>query len=442
MGDVAARVYTSRARPPGCLPSRELVERPSFVRTLAALVPLVVLVAPAVAGAQDVTFDEAIGLAAGAPWARAPRRALEARRQGDRDLGGASQGLSIQATPGARVRSEADRGFEGQVTVVHSWNLGGLGRARRGAARAERDVLAAEARVAALASKLEAARLWIDLHRLLALEALLAEEESMAGRLVEVTGRALRAGAGTRADAAEAEAYAADVALRAVGVEGLRHERSVALAVAMGRVPLATLRSVGALPAPALPDDEGQSLARAARLPEVVAARLEATAERARAAEASAAFAASLGIGAQLMRESPDGIVAQGVLTLGVPIGDPGRRARSVALGEAARRESEAERAQGEAARALALAFHEVAHARREEGLVTERLIPALDALVAQRDAALAAGEATVFELLDARRRLVAARMRALEVRAARAWAEVRLWLLLAELERGDGGSR
>lgn len=392
--------------------------------------------------AQPVAFDEAIALSERTPRVGATSRALEARRAGDADIAGTAQGITIQATPGVRVLSDQDRGFEGQLSITQSWNLGDLTGARRRAASAEREVLDAERRALALNARLEAAKRWIDLWQVTALERVLRDEQRLASSTTDVTGRAVSAGARTRVDEAEARAYAAEVALRAIALEGTRHEASVALAVAMGRRPTARLAPRGDLPEPALPEDPSRRLADVERMPSVAIERLSAAASRAHEVEAAAQYAPQLSLGAQVQRESPSGVIAQGVVALSLPTFDTGQRARSVALAEAERREGEGDQARLDAQGELSLAIHDVEHQRREEATTNDSLVPALTTLVEQREAALRAGEGTVFELLDARRRSLAARARSIEARAARAWAEVRLWVLLAELERATRGAR
>lgn len=410
--------------------------RAAAVRSLIACV-VVTLLLPARGAAQPVTFDEAIALSGESPRVRGADRALDARREGDRDIAGTSRGLTIEATPGARILSEQDRGFEGQLSITHSWNLGDLTGARREAARAERRVLAAERRAAALDARLEAAHRWIELHRVQELLRVVAEEEALGTALRDATARAVRAGLRTAVDEAELEAHLAETRLRAIALEGARREAALALSVAMARTPTPQLRAHGDPPEPALPD-QADVLARIEQLPAVAVARLTAAAERARAIEAAAAHAPELTLGAQIQRESPSGVIASGVVGLAFPLFDRGQRATSAARAEAERREGEHAQARLEAARELALAVHEVEHHRRQEQAARELLVPAAERLVQRREAALAAGEGTLFALLDARRRGLEARARAIEARAARIWAEVRLWLLLAELARAE----
>ena len=151
-------------------------------------------------------------------------------------------------------------------------------------------------------------------------------------------------------------------------------------------------------------------------------------------------FAPQLSLGAQVQRESPDGVIVSGVVGLTIPLFDRGQRERSAQRAEAELREGEHEQARLEAARDLALAVHDVAHQRRQERAMRELLVPALERLAERREAALqGGGGGTIFALLDARRRVLDAHGRAIDAEAARIWAEVRLWLYLAELRRAGG---
>jgi hypothetical protein len=89
----------------------------------------------------------------------------------------------------------------------------------------------------------------------------------------------------------------------------------------------------------------------------------------------------------------------------------------------------------------MALAFHDVAHAREVEAHQRDATLPAADRLVAARELALRHAAGTVFELLRAR----AARLRAVaELSAAegdRRRAELDAWLLVSSLQRA-GSSR
>ena len=81
--------------------------------------------------------------------------------------------------------------------------------------------------------------------------------------------------------------------------------------------------------------------------------------------------------------------------------------------------------------------IHEVEHTREQLEVIEQRLIPALADLVARQERVVEAGEATRFALDDARQHLALAEELRARALGARAWAEVRLWLLLSEVELG-----
>jgi len=66
------------------------------------------------------------------------------------------------------------------------------------------------------------------------------------------------------------------------------------------------------------------------------------------------------------------------------------------------------------------------------------QLLPSLLALRERRARALELGEGTRVALLEARRRELAAQAQLVRAQGERTWAAVRMWLLLAELERGE----
>lgn len=388
--------------------------------------------------AEAVTFDEALALAPQKPGAQAPGRALRARRSGDEEIAGTAQTLTLTVNPGYRFAPEGERGLEGQVNVSQGWNLADLGGARRRAAAVERSVLSAEARAAALSSRLEAARLWIDLRTLEELQSLLGEQLELARRSERLMARAAEAGVRTAMDAAEAKAYRAEVARQRFQLHTSAYRTGMNLAVAMGRDDMSPLRTEGPLPQPALPEVRSFDayMARAGELPEAAALRLAGTAARAQQVEESAAYGAVLSVGVQLQREPPAAYSALGTFSLALSPFDRGQRERSRALGRAAAFGARAAQAQLEARASLARAAQDLRTARDERELVASDWLVAAQELAARLERAVDVGEATAYELFAARRRLIEVQSLLVRARSEVAWAEVRLWLLMAELER------
>ncbi|MEZ4337755.1 MAG: TolC family protein [Sandaracinaceae bacterium] len=406
--------------------------------TLALGAGLLILAAPA-AAQGPVTFDEALALGPRSPAARVPEQELAARAAGDEGMGGTAQATTVTLMPGAVLAPDQEQGFEAQLNATQGWNLADLGGARRTAAERERSALSAQVRAAALRARLEAASGWIELATVEALERELEEATAIAATWLERAQRAADAGV---VEGAYLESIRADQALlaqRRIDLEGERTEAGLRLALAIDRSPRPPLTTAGPLPRPTLPPPRAvrARIATLDDLPEVAVRRLAASAARAREAEASAGYAPILSVGAQLEHSYPDGWVLYGIVGLQLSTFGQERRAVSQAAASAAREEAELEVARATARHDLEEAMHDVAHRREQLRVLEATLIPALEALTARRARALEAGEGTVFEWLEARRRLVDANVDRTRVRGAEAWASVRLWLLLAELAEG-----
>ncbi len=399
-----------------------------------------VLASPSVASAQAaITFDAAIGLAEDAPELRALDEALEGRRSGDERISDVTELTRAYVVPGVRVLDDQDRGFEGQAQLGHSWNLAGLADARRRSASEERDALSARTRAAALSRQLEAAYAWIVLNRAERALTLADDAARTASELAERTQVASARGVLTEADRAEADAFAAEAEALALAAEGERVGARVALARAMGTAAPHTLATSGEPPRPMLPEPSEieTRLSEVDRLPRVVAARLAAAAIRARDAEVSAQVGLRLDADLIVYRESPAGLMIFPQIGLQFPVADLAARERSVIAEQGTIAEGTTEATRADALREAFEVAHEVEHARATLTLLETRSVPALERLADLRSLQLTAGETTVFVALDARRRLLRARSEQVLADAARTWAEVRAWLLLAALGSG-----
>jgi outer membrane protein TolC len=409
------------------------------------LIPLLLGLLPGAAIAQRparVRFDEALDLGHRTPLVEGSRRVLAARRAGDEGIGGTAQATQITVMPGATVAPDQAQGFELQVNVTQGWNLGDLGGARREAAAREREAVTAEVRARALRARLEAARRWVELRTLEALEASLEAQAELLERELASKERAVEAGVSTGAELAETRALVAALSDERLQIEGERFAASIRLAVAMGRSGqgAGALVTEGPDPEPQLPR-LGEIRARIASveaLPDVAVQRLDETAARAREAEAAAQYAPVLQVGGQLERTSDDAWVLYGVA--GLSFSAFGQERRSVALARARteRAITATEMARSRARAELVEALHEVEHTRRQLASLRDELLPALEAVASRHTRALALGEGTVFAAMEARRRVLEARASVERARGARVWAEVRLWLLLAEIARGE----
>jgi hypothetical protein len=120
-------------------------------------------------------------------------------------------------------------------------------------------------------------------------------------------------------------------------------------------------------------------------------------------------------------------------------LADRNQRARAVAQGQAVLAQGEHASARRRAPALLALALHEVEHARDAETLLRTRALPAAERLVHAREEALRRGAGTVFDVLRARSARIHTRVAHSLAEGRRTEAELDAWLLLAAL---DGGAR
>jgi len=265
------------------------------------------------------------------------------------------------------------------------------------------------------------------------------EEVRAASALLEMVRAMRRAGESTAAEEAEARAHLAEVSLHAVDLEGVAFEAGLSLARRLGRDTGRPVATGGVPPSPELPDRTLRAALaeRVGSLPAVRTARLTSLAARARGAEERVVQGgAALTFGASYRRESPNADIGFLVAGVTLPVHDLASRQEAVARGEAAEAAARADQARIDARVDLAEAWHEVEHTREVEATIRDDLLPAVDALVRRREALLRAGELTLRPVLRARERRAMARDRLATAEGARRWAEIRAWLLYAELAR------
>jgi cobalt-zinc-cadmium efflux system outer membrane protein len=410
---------------------------PASPATLAAAISIALLGAGPGAA---VTFDEALGLAARAPAVSgAAAAAAEQRRVAD-EVSSLVANPTLTVQPGA-ARDPLDGRIRpvNEATLLQGWNLSGLPGRREAAVRAEGQFLSAEARAAALSHRLAAAQGWLELWAAQQSLADSLQEHEIAREFAARVSRAAEAAASTRVEAADAASYAAEAHVQAIQVEGEVTDRGFALAAAMGQRARDPLAAAGPLPSPALPvrTDWPSLLAAAERLPAVAARRITGDAERARELELRASKGWALGTGVKVTRDYLGTWGAQAVLDVAFPLFDRGEREAAGPAAAAARARGEHEEAAAAAATELARALHDVEHTQEILDANERELLPAAAENARLREASMRAGETTVLEVLLARRVWAAARARHTRARAAHAWASVKVWLLLADLDTG-----
>ncbi len=189
------------------------------------------------------------------------------------------------------------------------------------------------------------------------------------------------------ADALEAALAAEDVAARALQAEGDVAEAAAALAAATGVSPLPPPpRTATPPPSRSRRDAWPAWIALAHRLPAALAHAWTATAARLLAAEAEGAGGSWLTVGAQAQRNSSDQWQLYALVGARWSAFDRNQRARSHALEAAHLAAGDAATAAERARVVMALAFHDVAHAREVEHHHHDATLPAADRLVAARE--------------------------------------------------------
>lgn len=404
---------------------------------------LAICISISVADANEIHFDEAIKAAGTSPKVKAVNADLHARKKGDRSIPGNRGSLELSVAPGRRLSPESETGTEFAVGITQGWNLTDLSGHSRKAAKAERAVLTAEVRAQALASRIEAAHRWIALHEAQAVLALVEAEVVVIGKLDAANQRARAAGLVTSVAEAEAKTAHAEAKRLQLTADGARVHAALSLSVALGHAPDTELRATGDLPAPELPTSSEifKLVKKVDHLPEVAMRRLQSVAAQARAAEQQASRGTGLRVGLELEREASGSSVLFATFGLSFAGADKGQRARSLSNAESLRRLQEAEEVLNALRSELADAVHELKHSEETWTLIHTELQPAAEALLTQRQRQLELGEGTILEVLRARARLLEARRYAAIADAERRWAQVHLWLLLAEIELGSEGN-
>ena len=389
---------------------------------------------------RPVTFDEALGLAEEAPTVQGARSAVKEQA----GLAGSVSPLVANPTltlqPGTAKDPLTDEWrFQGEATLLQSWNLSGLPGDRQAAVRAEGEQLRAEARAVALSQRLGAAQAWLDLWAAQRSLADSVQEYELARDFAAKMARAADAGAFTRAESADAATYAAEAHVAAIAAEGEVTERGYQLAIAMGQEAEHPLTAAGPIPSPSQPPRAGwPALVEAAgKLPAVAARKLAGDAERARELEARSTKGWGLETGVKTTRDYLGTWGVQAVVGFTFPLFDRGEREAAPQAAQAARSEGEARQARAVAATELARSLHEVEHTGEVLAAVERELLPAAETNAKARADSMRAGETTVLEVLVAHRAWAAARARLTRAQAAHAWARVKVSMLLADLTPG-----
>lgn len=340
--------------------------------------------------------------------------AADDKRHMNSDISWLADGLQVSVQPGWRFFPTTERQVQMGGSITQPFRLSGFAQHRKDEAFAHADALAASAKLVSFTRDEATTRAWFHLwegHRQFE-EA--RDAHAQAEQLENLVARAAALGALTAADESEAQSFKSEAALQLLSAEGDVWDRSAVLAQAMG-VPLQEpLHTTDDLPAAAQStlamDQNVMSLLSCH--PEVQQDLAQARAARSREREEASYRSNRIDVGVAAYYDNPRGFVT--FLNLGVDLGwfDRGERERGSHLAEARLAEGRAKDAESSLGSTLRLLIHEQQHREEVWQEVKSKLVPSLHTLDAQNEKRLAAGDITVFERLQSKRRLLSARVR------------------------------
>jgi outer membrane protein TolC len=399
------------------------------VLRLLVLLGLTAATTPAVAQEARLTFADAVAAAGHNPRVALGRRAsvtLQHARAGSPWLD-ANPVVTLSA--GGRLAPSQERGFEGGVAVTQSISVEGGSGLRRDALGAEARWLDAEADAEVLVRRLAAASAWLALRDA-------EQQRAVTGRAVEneadfvrLVTRLTAAGERTTGDVAVATARLEEARLRDRMAEGAVADARGLLAAEVSVPGRGALVTDGPVPAVAVPTaaELRRLLEDVALLPSVRARALLARAEAARAQEERAQRGSRITLGLEARRDALSAGIVQASVALPLPIFAVGDREFAARHAAALRMEGEAADERVRARARVLVAAHEVEHTGEVFEALQAGLLPACERAVAVRERQFAAGEATLLDVLDARRGLFDASARVVRATRDRAWARIAL---------------
>ena len=384
------------------------------------------------ASPKAVTFAQALRAGDAGPKALALEEAGRVRREGDAKISGMPGPLQVGVYPGLRVSPSSETGPQIQIQVTQPISLSKLGRTRRRAASAERDLLSASADAAQLERQLDVAQAWIDAWSLQQQLDLLHDEAETIEASRDATRKLVDAGERRRDELATADAWNTELKLQAIELEGQLHHAGLRLAELVGEEGDEPLLAAGQPPVVQLSSEDLARLAEGAEdVPAVTVQRLAAAAARAQEAELAANAGWVLNVGGMVQVDQPGPAVGVfGQVGVQFPTWGRNARGRSAARADAVRLDGEAEELRRATKRHIRDTLHELEHTQEQRRALDEELIPALDDVAALEARSFASGESTTRRVVQARRATLQARRRMAALEGQYTWARLRVWLM------------
>ena len=365
--------------------------------------------------ALPLAYEAALALLEHAPELRARAAASAQLRAAARDVTALPADLTISVEAGPRVHPELKG--QGRLGVIQSFALAALGDARRAALSSHASTQDAERAGQRLYRRLQVSQAWLRTHAAHAALGIAQGELQLAETLSQAAERGAELAELTRADAADAAAYAAEAKLGLLSAEGELIEARLDLTrtLAISDRVLDVRGEPPQLHEPT-PADKAALHARIETQPALLSLQRQMAALDARKRELRASYASQLSLGVVLDRTDPGAWATLGVVGLTWPLADRGLRERAEVDAErtALRGRTEEQRAglHVEIERLL----HEIEHTHETLQHADERLLPAIERGLSAREALFRAGEGTVLEIVVARRNALGLRLRRLRL--------------------------
>lgn len=379
-----------------------------------------ILLLACLVAATPLSLDQALALTHQSAIVSSAFAAADDKRLMNKEISWLADGLQVGVQPGWRFSPATERQVQMGGSITQPFRLSGFARHRKDEAFARADSLAASAKLTLFTRDEATTRAWFHLWEGQRQVEEARDAHAQAEHLDGLVARAAALGALTAADQSESQSFLSEAALQLLSAEGDLWDRSAALAQAMGVPLLEPLHTTDTLPATSqsnLAVDQDISTLLSCH-PEVQQDLAQARAARSREREEASFRSNRVDVGVAAYYDNPRGFVT--FLNLGVDLGwfDRGERERGNYLAEARLAEGRAKDAESSLSSTLRLLIHEQQH-REEVWLeVKNKLVPSLQTLDAQNEKRLAAGDITVFERLQSKRRLLSSRVR---LRAAEA---------------------
>ena len=359
-----------------------------------------------------LSLDDALARTARSPGVRQTFAAVDLKRDMNTRISPLADGLQIAIQPGWRFLPATEKQFQMGLSVTQPFRLSSFGANRRENAFFEANALEASARLNAFQREVATTTAWFSLWEGWQQLREVEQAKVLAERLLVLVARAAGLGVLSASDEAEAQVFLSEAELQRLNAEGEVWDRSALLSKAMGEPmtePITVTPDIAAVPTIAF---SKTAAALTQCHPEVQQDRALASASLSKEREEASYRASRFDVGLAAYYDNPRGLVT--FLNFGVDLGlfDRGECERGNALAQAKVAEGRAVDAEQAAITTSTLFEHEVEHRAEVQQELSARLLPALERLDQQNERRLSAGDITVFELLQARRRLLATRTR------------------------------